>query len=181
MHTQTHAHTHTHSHTHTHTHIQHKHMHTHTHTYSHTHWHTYTHIHTRIQRVSDGCWTNELFGSAVREWQERLAMGAFTSEHRARVRAEEKRRSSLRSDNEWKQQYYEEYWGERQAISNEQNVGMRFWIVIIVYLLVSIAGLSPLQVQGQGGPPLLPLLSFLFLLFPRTPPQSPEIHSDKLQ
>lgn len=108
-------------------------------------------------------------------------MGAFTSEHRARVRAEEKRRSSLRSDNEWKQQYYEEYWGERQAISNKQNVGMSFWIVIIVYLLVSIAGLSPLQVQGQGGPPLLPLLSFLFLVPPRTPPQSPEIHSDKLQ
>jgi len=32
-----------------------------------------------------------------------------------------------------------------------------------VYVPVSIAGLSPLQVQGQSGPPLLPLLSFLFL------------------
>jgi len=120
MHTQTHTYT----NTCTHTYIQHKHM--HTHTLSHTHWHSCTHVHTCIQSVSDGCWTNELLGSAVQEWQERLAMGAFTSEHHARVRAEEKRHSSLSSDNEWKQQYYEEYWEERQAISNKQNVGMRF-------------------------------------------------------
>ena len=103
--------------------------------------HTHTHMHT--QSVTDGCWTNELFGSAVREWQERLAVGAFTPEHRARARAEEKRRSSLRTDNEWKQQYYEEYWGERQAISVR-------WPYSNV-LPVSFT-LTPLQVQGQGGP-----------------------------
>ena len=66
-------------------------------------------------RVADGSWTNELFSSALREWHERLAVGTFTAEHRARIRAEEKRQGALRTDDHWKQKYYEEYWGERQA------------------------------------------------------------------
>ena len=65
--------------------------------------------------MADGSWTNELFGSALREWHERLAVGAFTPEHRARIRAEEKRQGALRTDDLWKQQFYEDYWGERSA------------------------------------------------------------------
>ena len=65
-------------------------------------------------RPSEGSLSNTFLSSALREWQERLAIGTFTTEYKARVRAEEKRRVSVRpEDSLWKQQYYESHWGER--------------------------------------------------------------------
>lgn len=42
-------------------------------------------------------------------------MGVFTTEYRAKVRAEEKKRATLKMEDSWKSQFFEENWGDRWA------------------------------------------------------------------
>lgn len=56
---------------------------------------------------------NSFFSSALREWVEQVAMGAFTAEYRAKVRADEKKRAALKAEEAWKEKFFEENWGDR--------------------------------------------------------------------
>lgn len=60
---------------------------------------------------SQSSFTHEFFSSSLREWQERLLLGANTVDYKARVKQEDRKR--LRSEDPWKRRYYERYWGER--------------------------------------------------------------------
>ena len=56
---------------------------------------------------------NSFFSSALREWIEGVAMGVFTTEYRAKMRADEKKRAALKSEFAWKLKFFEENWGDR--------------------------------------------------------------------
>ena len=62
--------------------------------------------------ISDSTFNNAFFGSALREWQERIALGSFTTEYKAKIRGEEKRRTTVKAEDLWKQKFYEENWGD---------------------------------------------------------------------
>lgn len=64
-----------------------------------------------LSSIRNDSLSNSFFSSALREWVEQVAMGAFTTEYRAKVRAEEKKRTSARAENTWKAQFFEESWG----------------------------------------------------------------------
>lgn len=58
---------------------------------------------------------NSFFSSALREWVEQVAIGAFTIEYRAKLRADERKRAALKTENTalWKSKFFEENWGDR--------------------------------------------------------------------
>lgn len=91
---------------------------------------TYTHVCTYIQlpwhflfilhtcsspggSISESSFSNAFFSSALREWQEHVALGSFTPEYKAKMRGEEKRRLAARAEELWKQKFYEENWGDK--------------------------------------------------------------------
>ena len=65
-------------------------------------------------RITSDCLNNSFFSSAVREWVEQVAMGAFTPEYRAKMRAEERKRTTAgkAEDSEWKAKFFQENWGD---------------------------------------------------------------------
>ena len=68
-------------------------------------------LHSKLP-ISDSTFNNAFFGSALREWQERIALGSFTAEYKAKIRGEEKRRTTVKTEDLWKQKFYEENWGD---------------------------------------------------------------------
>ncbi len=42
-----------------------------------------------------------------------VALGAFTAEHKAKLRAEERKKAG-RPDNPWKSKFFEDTWGSKQ-------------------------------------------------------------------
>ena len=75
----------------------------------------YTHVHISSPGVgiSESSFSNAFFSSALREWQEHVALGSFTPEYKAKMRGEEKRRLAVRAEELWKQKFYEENWGDK--------------------------------------------------------------------
>lgn len=64
--------------------------------------------------ISESSFNNAFFSSALREWQEHIALGSFTAEYKAKMRGEEKRRAAVvRTEDLWKQKFYEENWGDK--------------------------------------------------------------------
>ena len=63
--------------------------------------------------ISESSFSNAFFSSALREWQEHVALGSFTPEYKAKMRGEEKRRLAARAEELWKQKFYEENWGDK--------------------------------------------------------------------
>ena len=63
--------------------------------------------------ISESSFSNAFFSSALREWQEHVALGSFTPEYKAKMRGEEKRRTAARAEELWKQKFYEENWGDK--------------------------------------------------------------------
>ena len=58
---------------------------------------------------------NSFFGSAVREWVDLVALGGFTPEHRAKLRADEKKKNAVGKQEEtWKSRFFEDNWGDKQ-------------------------------------------------------------------
>ena len=52
----------------------------------------------------------------MREWVEQVAMGAFTAEYKAKMRAEERKRASTSKGEEeasWKKLFFQENWGDK--------------------------------------------------------------------
>ena len=71
------------------------------------------HMHSRSPgSICERSFNNAFFSSALREWQEHVALGYFTPEHKAKMRGE-KRRMALRTDELWKEKFYEESWGDK--------------------------------------------------------------------
>ena len=58
---------------------------------------------------------NSFFSSALREWVDQVALGGFTPEHRAKLRADEKRKNAISKHEEttWKSKFFEENWGDK--------------------------------------------------------------------
>lgn len=57
---------------------------------------------------------NSFFSSALREWVDQVAMGGFAPEHRAKLRADEKRKNAAsKLEETWKSKFFEENWGDK--------------------------------------------------------------------
>ena len=63
--------------------------------------------------ISASSFNNTFYSSALREWQEHLALGYFTPEYKAKLRGEEKRRTTVKAEDLWKQRFYEDNWGDK--------------------------------------------------------------------
>lgn len=70
------------------------------------------HIFHDFCRITSDCLNNSFFSSALREWVEQVALGCFTTEYRARMRADEKKKASLRAEDMWKRKFFEGKWGD---------------------------------------------------------------------
>ena len=95
-----------------------------------THMHTYsvpiqdsTHVVTMIfftvlhpsdpNNISKSSFNNAFYSSALRDWQEHIALGSFTPEYKAKIRGEEKRRTTVKPEDLWKKKFYEDTWGDK--------------------------------------------------------------------
>ncbi len=67
-----------------------------------------------MHRITSDCLNNSFFSSALREWVEQVAVGAFTPEYRAKMRAEERKRATACKGEEdmWKAKFFQENWGD---------------------------------------------------------------------
>lgn len=65
--------------------------------------------------ILESSFNNAFYSSALREWQEHVALGHFTPEYKAKIRGEEKRRM-VRAEDLWKKKFYEETWGDKWDI-----------------------------------------------------------------
>ncbi|KAM5163882.1 putative Polycomb group protein ASXL2 [Mantella aurantiaca] len=70
-----------------------------------------------ILKLNSSALNNEFFTSASQSWKERLAEGEFTPEMQQRIRQEMEKEKKVEI---WKEQFYENYYGESSGLSMEE-------------------------------------------------------------
>ncbi|XP_077345255.1 putative Polycomb group protein ASXL2 isoform X1 [Lithobates pipiens] len=70
-----------------------------------------------LLKLNNSALNNEFFTSASQSWKERLAEGEFTPEMQLRIRQEIEKEKKVEA---WKEQFYENYYGENSGLTMEE-------------------------------------------------------------